>query len=438
MNWDSLRNEAKHHLQDYLRLATVNPPGNEIAGARFFEAIFNRESIPVRIFEPSPGRASVMATLKGDGTQKPLLLLSHIDVVPVDREKWKIDPFSGTIHDGFLYGRGALDDKSMGIVGMMVMLLLKKERVPLKRDILFLAAADEETGGTWGIEWAMEHLPVLREVEFALNEGGYVMLDENGAVDRYEISYGQKTLCQLKLTVRGTSGHGSMPHGDNPNVKLVRALDRVTRWETPVRILPMVREYFAKMAPKQSPEDRPFYEDIEKGLEDPSFLKKLTSNPSYNAVLRDTFSLNVLQGGKKINVIPSESTALLDCRLLPGTPKDAFLKELQRHFGEGVEVDIVSESPSLPPSPFDTPLFKAIERFAARHDPGAPVVPLLLPGATDSRFLREKGVIAYDFCPFRLSQKELMLVHGDNERIAVENLEFGIKLMLEVLREVAA
>jgi acetylornithine deacetylase/succinyl-diaminopimelate desuccinylase-like protein len=437
MNWDQLLDEAIHHLQKYLRIDTVNPPGNEIEGVRFFKKIFDAEVIPSQVFEPSSGRGNLLATLRGNGKKRPVLLLNHIDVVPVEKERWSVDPFAGVIRDGYLYGRGALDDKSMGIVEMMALLILKREKVPLTRDILFFATADEETGGGWGVDWAVENIPSLGEAEYALNEGGYVILNEQGVADRYEISSGQKVLFQLQLKTRGTSGHGSMPRPDNPNVKLIQALERVTKWETPYDILPMVKEYFSKMAPKQPPDEKPFFEDIERALKDPTFAKRLTSNPIYNAMIRDTISLTILQGGSKVNVIPSESTATLDCRLIPGSSKEDFLKEIKTRLGDEIDVEVISESRSLPPSPFDTDLFRAIQRFAAKNNPGCPVLPYLLAGATDSRLLREKGIITYDFCPFRLTEKEMMIIHGNDERIALENLRFGTKMLVEILKEVA-
>jgi acetylornithine deacetylase/succinyl-diaminopimelate desuccinylase-like protein len=437
MDWDQLLEEAIHHLQEYIKINTVNPPGNEIEGARFFKKIFDAESIPCQLFEPSPGRGNCLATLKGSGKKKPILLLNHMDVVPVERHRWEVDPFEGIIKDGYLYGRGTLDDKSMGIVEMMSLLILKREKVPLERDILFFAAADEEVGGQWGVQWAMENLPPLRESEYAINEGGSVIVNVAGVADCYEISNGQKVMFRLQLKAQGTSGHGSMPHHDNPNVKLVQALDQLIKWETPYNILPMVREFFSRMAPRQPPDERRFFEDIELGLADPVFSKQLLSNLSYNAMVRDTISLTILQGGNKDNVIPSESTATLDCRLIPGSSKEKFLKEIKKRLGDGIEVAVKGKSLSLPPSSFDTDLFRAIQKFAVKNDPDCPVVPHLLPGATDSRFLREKGIIAYDFCPFRLTEKELMIIHGNNERIAVDNLRFGMRMMVEILKEVA-
>jgi acetylornithine deacetylase/succinyl-diaminopimelate desuccinylase-like protein len=360
-----------------------------------------------------------------------------MDVVPVERERWSFDPFAGIIQDGYLYGRGAIDDKSMGIIEMMALFILKREKVPLEKDILFFAAADEETGGKWGVRWAMENVSSLRNSEYALNEGGYVILNETGDPDRYEISNGQKVVFQLRLKARGTSGHGSMPHPDNPNVKLIHALETVTQWETPYNILPMVKEYFFRMAPKQPPDERKFFEDIEKGLSDPSFSARLTSNPIYNAMVRDTISLTMLQGGSKANVIPSESNATLDCRLIPGSSKKNFLKEIKRRLGEEIEVEGSMEGNPVPPSPFNTDLFQAIQKFAKENDPDCPVVPFLLPGATDSRFLRERGMTTYDFCPFRLQEKEIYRIHGNDERIAIENLKFGMKMLVEVIKEVA-
>ena len=437
MDWNQVLNDTIRHFQEYIRINTANPPGNEVEGARFFKRILEAESIPCQIFEPSPGRGNLLATLKGNGTKKPLLLLNHMDVVPVEKERWSVDPFEGTTRDGYLYGRGSLDDKSMGIAEMMALLILKRQKVPLKRDVLFLATADEETGGRWGVQWAVENIPSLKESEYALNEGSYVILNEQGIADQYGVSNGQKVLFQLELKAKGTSGHGSRPLPDNPNVKLVHALESVTKWETPYNILPMVKEYFSKMAPKQPPDERKFFEDIEKGVSDLSFSARVTSNPIYNAIVRDTISLTILRGGNKENVIPSESTATLDCRLIPGSSKENFLKEIKKRLGDEIEVEIISESLSLPPSPFDTDLFQAIQKFAAKNDPGCPVVPVLLSGATDSRFLREKGIITYDFCPFRLREKELLLVHGTDERISLENLEFGVKMLVEIIKEVA-
>jgi len=437
MSKDRFVEETAQYLQEYLRIPTVNPPGNEMEGVRFFKRIFDKESISYEVFEPSANRGSILATLKGDGTRKPLLLLTHIDVVPVEREQWEVNPFGGVIKDGYLYGRGAIDNKSMGIVELMVLLLLKQEKVPLKRDILFFASADEEAGGRWGVQWALDNVPSLKQAEYALNEGLTIILDEDGRPDRYEVSCGQKVFFHLLLKARGRAGHASIPHSDNPNTKLIHGLERVTTWETPYKIIPMVKEYFSKRAPKQPGDKKKWFEDIEKGLMDPSFSKEFASNVFYNAIVRDTVTLTTFHAGNKTNVIPSESIATLDCRLIPGFSKEVFLKEVKERLGNEIEVEVITESQSVPPTPSDTELFRAFERYAAAHDPGCPVVPLLFPGGTDSRFLREKGIAAYDFRPFRLTEQELMRVHGHNERIALENLGFGVRMMAEIVKEIA-
>lgn len=437
MNWDQLHNEAISYLQQYIRINTVNPPGNEIEGAKFLKSILDKESIKSEIFEPSPNRGNLVAILKGNGEKRPLLLVNHIDVVPVERDQWDVDPFSAIIKENYLYGRGTLDDKSMGIVETMVLLILKREGIQLKRDIIMLASADEETGGKWGVGWAMENIPLLKESEFALNEGGYIILDEDGVPNRYEVSCGQKIILQLQLKALGTSGHASMPHHDNPNIKLVKALNSIIKWETPYKILPMVKEFFHKLAPKQPPYERSLFEDIDKALLDPSFATWFTSNPIYNAMVRNTLSLTILQSGSKVNVIPAEARASVDCRLLPGTSKDDFLNEVKKRVGNEIEVEVIGESQSIPPSPLDTEFISAIENFISKNDPNCPLVPLLLPGATDSRFLRKKGISTYDFCPFKLKEGEILRVHGNNERISLENLRFGMFMLFEIIKEIA-
>jgi acetylornithine deacetylase/succinyl-diaminopimelate desuccinylase-like protein len=434
---DKILNEAVTYLQNYIRLQTVNPPGNELEGARFLKNILDDESIPSQIFEPAANRGNILAVLKGSGEKRPILLLTHIDVVPAEAEHWDVAPFQGTIKEGYIYGRGAIDNKSMGIVELMTIITLKRESLPLKRDIVFLASADEETGGKWGVQWALENIPTLKDAEFALNEGLSVILDDNGIADRYEVSPAQKVLFHLSCRARGSSGHASIPPSDNANVKMIQGLAKVTGWETPFRILPMVKQYFRERAPKQPQNQRIFFEDIERGLKDAAFSRAFLSNRFYNASVRDTVTLTTLRAGSKTNVIPSESLATLDCRLIPGASKDEFLEAVKAKAGEEIEVAIISESQSLPPSPTDTELYRAIQKYAAEHDPGCPVVPLLFPGGTDSRFLREKGMIAYDFRPFRLTEKELMRVHGHNERISIENLRFGMHLMLEIIKELA-
>ncbi|MBW2039863.1 MAG: M20/M25/M40 family metallo-hydrolase [Deltaproteobacteria bacterium] len=439
--WQGVRDEAVEVLSAYIKINTTNPPGNEMEAARYLEGILSKEGINTTIYEPITQRANLMAVLPGEGTEAPMILLNHMDVVPVEEDKWELDPFGGIVKDGYIHGRGTIDMKGKGVAELMAMLLLKRYKIPLKRDIIFLATADEEAGGRWGVKWMLEREPRLKEAAFVLNEGGTILLRENGEVDHYEIATAQKVVSQFTLRARGRSGHGSRPHGDSANVKLIRALSRVVEWEAPFVIIPLVKKYFANLAKLKPPEEAKGYQDIEGALRDPSFAEVFTANPNYNAMVRNTFTPTILRAGNKVNVIPSEAEAVFDCRILPGTSGEDLFAQLREVIGDK-EIEISSlpdfESHSLPPSPTDNELYKAIYKVAQRKDPDCMVTPFLITGATDSRFFREVGVPCYDFSPFRLIQEELKSVHGHNERISIENLGFACEVIFEIVQEVAA
>ncbi|RLA88045.1 MAG: hypothetical protein DRG20_06675 [Deltaproteobacteria bacterium] len=438
INWEKIRDEAIEKLVGYIRINTSNPPGNEIEGARYLKSFFDKEDIEAKIFESAPKRGNLKAILKGDGSSPPIILLNHIDVVPVEREKWDVDPFEGKIIDGYIYGRGTIDMKSMAIAELMAMLILKRTNISLKRDIIFLATAGEETGGELGAKWMLDKDPSLLEAAMVFNEGGGIVVKENGEISHYEISLAQKEVFQFTLKAYGTSGHASMPHSDNPNVKLVKALNRLVSWETPFNIIPIVKEFFANIGKNMSDEEKPNYMDIEKGLKDVSFREKITKNLVYNAMLRNTISLTVLSAGTKVNVIPSEASAEIDCRLIPGTDRDRWIKTIKEIIDdESIEFKAGMQSTKGIISPADGEGYKAIYEIAQKMDPGAVVTPFLSVGATDSRYFREKGIPCYDFEPLKLTLKEALLIHGNNERVSVENLGFASRFMYEVVKKVA-
>jgi acetylornithine deacetylase/succinyl-diaminopimelate desuccinylase-like protein len=441
IDWKGVKQEATEILSTYLRINTTNPPGNEMEAARYLEGILRLEGIESTVYEPVPGRANLMAVLPGKTRGNPLILLNHMDVVPVEEDKWDLDPFGGIIKDGYIHGRGAIDMKGKGVAELMALLFLKRNRVPLKRDVIFLATADEETGGRWGAKWMLEREPCLTEAAYVLNEGGCILIRENGALDHYEIATAQKVVAQFTVKATGKTGHGSMPHRDSANVKLIRALNRLVEWESPFVIIPLVKRYFANLAKVRAPEEAKGYHDIEGALGDPAFTEAFTANSQYNAMVRNTITPTILKAGQKINVIPSMATAAFDCRLLPGTSNKDFFAQLQKVISDE-EITLAPlpdfESNPLPPSPVENELYKAIERVARQKDPGCMVTPFLITGATDSRFFREVGVPCYDFSPFRLRQEDLKLVHGHNERISIENLGFASEVIFEIVREVAA
>jgi acetylornithine deacetylase/succinyl-diaminopimelate desuccinylase-like protein len=441
IDWRGVRDEAVEILRDYIRIKTTNPPGNELEAAHFLEGILRKEGIEAMVYESAPRRGNLLAVCPGKKKARSLILLHHMDVVPVETDKWDLDPFGGIIKDGYIYGRGALDMKGNGVAELMAMLLLKRYRTPLNRDVIFLATADEEVGGRWGVKWMLEHEPRLREAACVLNEGGCVLVRESGELDHYEIATAQKVVAQFAVRAKGRTGHGSMPHGDCATVKLIRALDRLVSWETPFVVIPLVKEYFANLVKVRPPEETKGYQDIEEGLLDPSFAEIFIANPQYNAMVRNTITPTILKAGQKINVIPSEAEAAFDCRLLPGTSGEAFFAQLKEVTGDA-EVELVPlpefESNPLPASPLDNELYQAIEKVAQRKDPGCVVTPFLITGATDSRFFRQIGVPCYDFSPFRLRQEDAKFVHGHNERISIENLGFASEVIFEIINEVAA
>jgi acetylornithine deacetylase/succinyl-diaminopimelate desuccinylase-like protein len=263
----------------------------------------------------------------------------------------------------------------------------------------------------------------------------------NGELDHYEIATAQKVVAQFTLKAHGKTGHGSMPHHDSATVKLIRALSRIVAWESPVIVIPLVKEYFANLARLKPAQETQGYEDIEAALRNPVFAQALTANAQYNAMIRNTVTPTMLKAGQKINVIPSAAQAAFDCRLLPGTASASFFAQLKQTIGDD-EIELIPlpefESNSIPPSPIDNELYQAIVTVAKRQDPGCVVTPFLITGATDSRFFREIGVPCYDFSPFRLRQEDHKLVHGHNERIAIENVGLASKFIFEIVHEVAA
>jgi acetylornithine deacetylase/succinyl-diaminopimelate desuccinylase-like protein len=441
IDWQGVRDEATEILRNYIQINTTNPPGNEMEAARYLEGILRKEGIDTKIYEPAPHRANLMAVVAGETGGNSLILLNHMDVVPVEEDKWDIDPFGGIVKDGYIYGRGTIDMKGKGVAELITMLLLKRHKIPLQRDVIFLATADEETGGRWGVKWMLEREERLKEAACVLNEGGCILVRENGALDHYEIATAQKVVAQFTVKATGKTGHGSMPHGDSANVKLIRALNRLVEWETPFVVIPLVKQYFANLSTVKPPEEAEGYQDIEKALHDPSFAEAFTTNTQYNAMVRNTLTPTILKAGQKVNVIPSMAQAAFDCRILPGTSSMDFFAQLQKVIRDE-EIVIAPmpefESNPVPPSPLDNELYQAIERVAQRKDPGCMLTPFLITGATDSRFFREIGVPCYDFSPFRLRQEELKLVHGHNERISIENLGFASEVIFEIVHEVAA
>jgi acetylornithine deacetylase/succinyl-diaminopimelate desuccinylase-like protein len=428
--------EAVGWLQAYIRVDTTNPPGNEAAGVEFFKSIFEREGIPYETAESAPGRGNIWARLEG-GDEPALVLMHHMDVVPADKASWVTDPRSGEIRDGYVYGRGALDTKSSGILHLAALLALHRSRVPLKRDVVFMATADEEAGGFYGVGWLVKHRPDLfRNVAFVVNEGGGGR--RHGGRTRFGIEVTQKVPYWLRLTARGEPGHGSMPRPASSVTALIAALERLRRHEFEPRVVPAVQAYFKGIAPAAPPAWRERFADIGESVRTPGVVAELQQyDPALHTLVRNTCSITRLGGSDKINVVPGEAWAEIDCRLLPDQNPSTFLDELGRVLGAGIEVKtIMAFTPAV--STTDTELYRAIEAVCREEFPEAPVLPAVLGGFTDSHFVRDLGITAYGFSPVVVPFEDEQSIHGNNERIPVESVRQGVSMMVEIVRRVAA
>ena len=430
VDWDAATREATDLLCRYIAVDTSNPPGNELAGARFLSQVLRENGVDSEAYLVAAQRANMSARLPGDGSKRPLVLLNHIDVVPAEREFWQEDPFRGVVKDGVIWGRGALDMKSMAVMELMTLLLLRRREATLKRDLVFLACADEEQGGVAGIDWLDFHHPELFDVEYVINEGGYGSTEMFG-IRRpvFTCSVGEKGPLWLRLVAHGMPGHGSVPHPDNCLERLVRALYKVQTWQRPITLLPEV----ATMLERLKSAGIFDAEVSEKGL-----AGVAESNPLLRALLTDTVSTTVCHAGVKSNVIPAVAEATLDCRLLPGHDPEAFIRQVEQVIDDPrVEVEQVMES-HTPISPVDTELFDVIDAVTREAVPGAIVIPSIATGFTDSRVFRRRGVVAYGFAPCLLEPAELATVHGNDERITVETLGLGLRMLYEVVTRMCA
>jgi acetylornithine deacetylase/succinyl-diaminopimelate desuccinylase-like protein len=440
IDWVALGDETIETLRRYLMLDTTNPPGNEAEGARFLAAILDREGIPSETVEAAPGRANLAARLRGDGSLGGIVLHHHIDVVYPDRRYWSVDPFGGVIQDGYLYGRGALDMKSIGVFQLMALIALKRARVPLTRDLVFLATADEEAGSRFGAEFIAERRRYwLAGAEYALSEFGGILTAPGWVAPLATIHISEKTGLPLRLTARSAPGHGSMPWPDTAPHRLIRALARLLAAERAPRVLPEVAEYFARLASVLPGDAGRGFERLDEALGDADFRARFFADPHRAAMVRTTFAVNMLKGSEKENVIPPEATSDIDCRMLAGEDPDEILEWVRRAIADAaVQVEAKWPPKRANLSPPDTELYKAMAETLRRRAPGAVVTPEILVGFTDNWVFRNCGLHAYGFSALVLDVGEVRRVHGNDERIALDNLRAGVRSYTELLLSVAS
>ena len=437
-DWSALQAEAVQNLRDYIRVNTTNPPGNEILGARFLKQLLEREGIEAQILdtvEIGAGRANLYARLKGNGTRKAIALVHHMDVVPAVAAAWTSDPFGAELKDGYVYGRGTLDMKGQGIAHLMAMIALKRSGAPLTRDIVFIANSNEEAGGSGAEIFVKNHADLLRDVEYLFTEGGDNPV-VNGVVRYYGVGVEEKRGYGLTLVVKGTPSHGSRPTKLNPVPRLVAALDRVARYETPLHAVPGVVRYFRTLSGGYTGRQRAWLGNITAALKVPAARAWLTSDVYWNAILRNTISLTMLTGSNKSNVIPPEASGYLDIRLLPDQDPAAFLADIRRVIADtGVHVIAPASLRARMDNPIDTDLFRAVEKATRDREPGALLTTPMFTAASDRPLYRAIGIITYGFDPFRVPSADMQKgMHGNDERLSVENMGFGVHYLYDVLR----
>lgn len=433
-DWNALDAEAVQDLSAYIQVNTTNPPGNEARGAQWFGKIFESEGIPFEIAESAPGRGNIVARLKGTGSAPALILLNHMDVVPVSRSYWSVDPFSGLVRDGYIWGRGALDMKSLGIEQLLTFLELHRLHVPLSRDVIFIGTADEEAGGNMGAGWVVKERPQwISSAGFMLTEGAGSLADDSGKPVYFGVGPTEKTPGWLRLTATGRAGHASVPIADSAPNHLIAALDKLRQYRPPLELTPPVEAMFRTHAPYEPEPWRSRLADPQKFLAQPDAYDLLETRPDILARLTNTISITVLQGSNKTNIIPSEATAELDCRLLPGWTIDRWIAQIRQVINDpAIRIDVILNFPPASSST-NTPLYASIAKAVHQFDPDAGLVQTVDAGFTDSHFLRDKGIVSYGFEPFVVTHEDDARVHGDNERIPVKNYTDGLHLLWNVV-----
>jgi acetylornithine deacetylase/succinyl-diaminopimelate desuccinylase-like protein len=437
LDWNAYQDETVKMMQEYLRIDTSNPPGNELAAAQFFHGFFDAAGIPNTVYEYAPGRADFYAILKGEGSLRPFVMLNHMDVVRADPAHWRQPPFSAALVDGEMYGRGAVDMKDEGLLQAMVMVIAAREHLPLKRDLIFLGTADEEVDGTGSTWFLQNHADLVRNAEYLITEGGSNLI-RPGQGTLYGVGVAEKAPFWIRLTASGRGGHGSIPLADSAPNRLIRALRRVVDWQPPLRLLPSVEEYFKVIAALEPEPRAAQFRNLRKALENPSFAREMSRNEDYNYLLRDTVSLTVLQGSSQTNVIPDTAYAELDVRLLPGEDPQAFLALLRNVVAdEGLQVENLNRLKPPNASSVDTCLYRTIEAAVHKYNPQALVAPMLNGGYTESQMYRPLGITCYGFNTLEVTEEIDSSEHAANERVPVEQLRRGVKMLYEVVARAA-
>jgi acetylornithine deacetylase/succinyl-diaminopimelate desuccinylase-like protein len=437
-DWQKLRPEILDRYRSLIRIDTT--AGHETEAVAYLKSVLESEGIPTQTFALDPRRANLIARIKGNGSKRPLLILAHTDVVPVQREKWPVDPFGAVVKDGYIWGRGSKDDKPVLTANLIAMLLLKRLNVPLDRDVIFLAESGEESDTSVGISFmADRHFDEI-DAEFAMTEAESAITD-GSRVTQWTIATAEKFPARVRLVSSGTAGHGSVPRLDNALIHLGAAVEKVGNWETPMRLNDTTRTYFEKLSGVSAPGDAARYKALLGASSRDAAQRWLRENdPQRYSMLRTSVVPTMLKAGTAGNVIPSEAEATIDVRALPGEDLDRFFADMAKVINDpAVKIErLPLGRPPSPPARLDTDMYRGMERAANRVFPGAAVIPYMMNGATDQAQLRNKGIQSYGIAPAATPDDILDYpMHGDVERLAESSLYPFVQYVWEVVNEVA-
>ncbi len=433
----ALTDHAFDLCQRLLRIDTTNPPGNEVVAAEMIAEELRSAGLEPQLFESAPGRGNLVVRLKGTGEKRPLLLTAHLDVVPADEESWTHPPFAGEVHDGFLWGRGAIDMKNMAAMCVAIVCRLAREGRTPDRDIIFAAVADEEAGCRYGSLWLVKHHPDLVRAEFAIGEGGGFNLNLAGK-SFFTVQVAEKGVCWVRARVRGEPGHGSMPRSDSAVVRLSAAIARLGQRGLPQQPPEVVQDFIHAIGEHQPKFVRPWLPRLLHPKVAPHVLKLLPDQSiarALNAMLGNTASPTVLRAGSKTNVIPGVAEAEIDGRIIPGQSQEDFLRELSEVLGDDVELEVIHSMPPVVTEPRESVLLDAILEVMGERAAGSPVVPYMLPGFTDAKAFTSLGARWYGFAPVRMPPgvRFADLFHGHDERIPVDGLAWGTETLADLV-----
>ena len=433
--------DAVATMSRYVQFDTTNPPGNEMPAALWLRDQIQSRNITsdIKIHEPVPGRGLVVARIAGTETLKPLMINHHIDVVAADPAQWTHPPFAGKVADSFVWGRGTLDTKGLGVMFLLALEALIKEGTRFRRPVVFTAVPDEEPGGTNGMRWLVENHEKEIDPEWVWDEGSGGLKDVFGKGVMFAIAVAEKQIYRVRLIAAGDPGHGSMPHNNSATVTLLQALTRIIETPRPLRVDDAASMMFRELAPTQKFPASFMLRHLSHPLVLMLAGKALARDKFTNAVLRDTVSPNVIKAGYQINVIPEQAVAELDCRLLPSTKAEEFRRWLNSRIADGrIKIEMIQTSSPSGIAPTDSPFYQVVSQAVKKCSPDAGVFPLLMAGATDGRYWRERGYPAYGFTPIILERTDLNRVHGIDERISMDNLLLGIKMTKDIIRTLCA